>query len=81
MGKSTVPEHHIWHCDLCDYEVLVFRKAGRPPHWTKLMLKRDAYDGGDVAVADASVELYLCQPCTGRVITAINSMKELGKIR
>jgi len=78
MTIKKIPETHLWTCNLCELEVGHNSDTTRPSHWTRLVMYRDAHDHHDVAVANADVKLDLCGPCSGRVMTAINSVKDIG---
>jgi hypothetical protein len=71
--KQVIPENIVWVCDACEDKV---EGQPRPKHWSELILKRDQYDMLDNAAADGTVHLALCQPCSERLATFVNNMKQ-----
>lgn len=58
-------------CDCCKAIVEMASKR-RPAHWIELHILRDAYDFQGAAVADGSVKLLLCVPCSKAAVDAMN---------
>lgn len=58
-------------CDCCR-TVEPMKSNGRPAHWINLNILRDAYDFQGAAVADGSVKLLLCVPCSDAAVKAVN---------
>lgn len=78
MGIREIPKSYEYTCDGCGKPHLQENASGhytdsRPPHWARLKLARHAYDGGDIAVGDASIERLLCSSCAEKVASAINA--------
>jgi hypothetical protein len=71
--RTVIPEQVVWHCDVC--EQMVTQKH-RPPYWTEFSLKRDAYDMNNVACADASINMAMCQDCSNELASFVNGMAE-----
>jgi hypothetical protein len=81
MAVKTVPEQKIFQCDSCSFE----HKGkggvtdGLPPSWTRLTIKRHAYDFQGAACADASVTRLLCVRCSEVAYHAMNLATEQFK--
>jgi len=72
MSMMTIAIQYKYTCNSCGKEHMSATKD-LPPHWDHLHLSRRAYDFSDAAVADASINLDLCQDCSKLICEAINA--------
>ena len=75
MSERTEPKRTITVCDICRCE----KEGGRAPGWLHnggFTVKRDALDGYNIPVADATVKRDLCDNCLDRVSAVVNAEAE-----
>lgn len=66
MGITEIPKEFEYKCDRCG-ETRTQKNActdHRPRHWSRLQLRRTAYDGHDFEVGDVTTNHLLCKKCT-----------------
>ena len=79
MPVREIPKAYEYECDGCGKKHLQENANGhytdsRPPRWSRLILKRTAYDHQGSACADATVDRLFCDECTSKVARAINNV-------
>lgn len=74
MAVTDLPARKLFKCDCCGATTEESASTSRPSHWCNLHVLRDAYDFQGCAVADASVKLLLCTPCTTATVAAVNAV-------
>ena len=71
MAVREIPASYESTCDGCGAKYASASKS-RPPHWSNLIIERDAYDFQGCAVADGTIRRLLCDVCANAAAKAIN---------
>lgn len=79
MGRKTIPEHHVWNCDVCKITKTDHDSEYRPKGWMQMNLYQSAHDYQGNAVAANNTELVICDVCTPLIRQAVEDVREVRK--